>query len=182
MMDENKLTMLQTDAVGEDKILESLRRELRMTRIFNGIVSILLVCVLLGGVLFYVRAQKYAEQVRPLTEKLAMVDYEVLNETMSSLNTSLNEIDWSVLSEGLSEVDWKQLSEDLEAIDWEKLSEQLSELDMEALNDAIAGLDTEELSATLKNLNNTADAMKSFSDSLKAFFAKLGIGNTEADA
>lgn len=162
MMDENKLTMSQTDAeidaVGEDKIVESLRRELRMTRIINGIVSILLVCVLLGGVLFYAKAQKYAEQVRPLTEKLAMVDYEVLNETMSSLNTSLNEIDWSVLSEGLSEVDWKQLSEDLEAIDWEKLS------------------------ATLKNLNNTADAMKNFSDSLRAFFAKLGIGNTEADA
>jgi len=184
-MDENKPVVPQVDSeqiiVRKDDSLEGLRKELRITRIFCGIASVLLVCVLLGGALMFGKIQDYAKQTQPLVDKLAEVDYRVLNETMSSLNTSLNEIDWAVLSEQLSEIDWKRLSEDIGAIDWEALSEELSELDMDALNEAIAGLDTKELSTTLKNLNETAEAMKNFSDAWKGFLAKWGIGSTDTD-
>ncbi len=139
-----------------DDVMESLRKELRKTRIVNGILSALLVCVLTAGVLVSVKVQGYVEKPQPLVEKLTAVDYEVLNETMVNLNVSLNEIDW------------------------EQISGQLSELDIEALNEAIAGLDTEELSVTLENLNKAIEALQNFSDTLKSFVSKFNFGNTTA--
>jgi len=189
------------DTNRENILLENFRKELRLTRILCSVVCVLLVCTLLGGALIYGRIRAYAGQMQPLADALAQVDYEVLNETMSNLSASLEEVDLAALTEQLSQVDWKALAEDIDAVDWKSLSEdidsvdwkalseninsidwdalsdELSKLDVEALNEALAGLDTKELTTTLKNLNEAAESMKSFSDSFKGLFGKIGIGN-----
>jgi len=127
---------------------EKLRRELRITRIFSGVTSILLIGMLIGGFIVFSKVQEYAQTVVPLAEKVSEADFEVLNESMERLNETLN------------------------AFDWEKLSLQLKELDMDALNEAIAGLNTEELSKALENLNDAAETLEQFGNSIKGFFSK----------
>ena len=127
---------------------EKLRRELRITRIFSCITSVLLIGLLIGGFIVFSKVQEYAQTVMPLVEKVSEVEFNVLNESMENLN------------------------ETMETIDWEKLSAQLEALDMEALNEAIAGLNTEELSKALENLNDAAETLEQFSDSIKGFFSR----------
>lgn len=140
-----------TNGSAAEEAMESLRRELRISRIFNGIVSLLLVCLIAGGVFVGVKVQKFAAEVQPIAEKLAEVDVDALNDTMENLNDTMKEVDW------------------------EQLSQQLSKLDMEALNEAIDGLDTKALSDTLEKLNQAAEVLESFSDSMKSFFSKFSF-------
>ena len=71
--------------------LERLRKELRMTRVFSGITSALLICVLIGGVIVFLKVQAYMEAVMPLAEKmlaqLEQLDMDALNESIAGLNT-----------------------------------------------------------------------------------------------
>jgi len=97
--------------------VEKLRRELRITRIFSCITSVLLIGLLIGGFIVFSKVQEYAQTVIPLIEKIAEVDFEVLNE-------------------------------------------------------AIAGLNTEELSKALENLNNAAETLEQFGNSVKGLFSK----------
>lgn len=134
-----------------DPVIEKLRKELRITRIFSAISSVLMLCILVGGILVCNKVQDYVEQVWPLVEELSGVDYVVLNETMRKLDESLN------------------------SVDWEKMSDQLGELDIEAINDAIAGLDTEALMQALENVNAASDKLKEIGESLepiKSFFGR----------
>ena len=142
---------IQDDMQISDLAFEKLRRELRVTRFFSVVSSILMICILVGGFWVCSKVKGYAEQIWPLVEELSMVDYDVLNETMVKLDDSLN------------------------AVDWEKMSEQLSALDIEAINEAIAGLDTEELMDALENVNAASDKLKAIGESLepiKSFFGR----------
>lgn len=137
--------------VSQEQTLEKLRRELRTTRIFSAVSSVLMLCVLVGGFLVFSEVKGYIEQVWPMVEQLSAVDFAAIEDTMQSLDESLS------------------------AVDWECVSEQLGELDIEALNKAIAGLDTEEMTKALSNINTAADNLQKLSDSLKAFAAKFGF-------
>ena len=133
--------------------LAKLRRELRVTRVLSIVSSLLMVCVLLGGIMFFNGLQDSYEQLAPVLKKLETVDFETLNRTIASLETSLN------------------------AVDWKLVSEQLGALDIEAINNAIEGLDTEELTQALENLNAAVKTLQSIGDALKNFVSKLGLGN-----
>lgn len=71
--------------------LEKLRKELRMTRIFSGITSILLICVLIGVFIAFSKIQEYMTAVMPLVEKmlfqLEQLDMDALNDAITGLNT-----------------------------------------------------------------------------------------------
>ena len=71
--------------------LDKLRKELRMTRFFSGITSVLLICVLVGGFLFFSKVQGYLEDAMPLVEQMSaqleQLDMDALNESIASLNT-----------------------------------------------------------------------------------------------
>ena len=141
-----------------EAVLKKFSRELRATRIFCTITSLLMVCVLLGGCVAFKVVQGYVEQIMPVVEEaipiadqLATVDFAVLNETMSRLDGSL------------------------QLVDWEAMSDQLAALDVEAINKAIQGLDTEELTVALENLNEAADTLKKISESLKKVTSKFGF-------
>lgn len=71
--------------------LEKLRKELRMTRIFNSITSVLLICVLIGGFIIFSKMQDYMDTAMQLVEELSaqlkQLDMDALNETIAGLNT-----------------------------------------------------------------------------------------------
>lgn len=137
----------------ENQEMEKLRRELRRTRVFCGITSVLVAALLVGGALVFTKVQSYVEAVLPLAEQVSAVEFDTLNETIGSMN------------------------ETLKAVDWEKFSAQMEQLDVEALNEAIAGLDTEELSEALEKLNQVTDTLESFGNSIRDFLSKFGSGS-----
>lgn len=71
--------------------LEKLRKELRMTRIFSGITSVLLICVLIGGFIIFSKMQDYMDTAMQLVEELSaqlkQLDMDALNEAIAGLNT-----------------------------------------------------------------------------------------------
>ena len=71
--------------------LEKLRTELRMTRIFNSITSVLLICVLIGGFIIFSKMQDYMDTAMQLVEELSaqlkQLDMDALNEAIAGLNT-----------------------------------------------------------------------------------------------
>ena len=151
-MDNSYISTNQSNKQAQNE-LAKLRRELRVTRVLSIVSSLLMVCVLLGGIMFFNGLQDSYEQLAPVLKKLETVDFETLNRTIASLETSLN------------------------AVDWKLVSEQLGALDIEAINNAIEGLDTEELTQALENLNAAVKTLQSIGDALKNFVSKLGLGN-----
>ena len=71
--------------------LEKLRKELRMTRIFNSITSVLLICVLIGGFIIFSKMQDYMDTAMQLVEELSaqlkQLVMDALNEAIAGLNT-----------------------------------------------------------------------------------------------
>lgn len=160
----------------DEKVLKKFRRELLWTRILCIITCIMMVAVLVGGFLFYQKTQEYewqlkqyAEDVKEHSEEIevalnqvALLDMDVLNETMRETLRAIQA------------VDWEMLNENIDSVDWAKLSKQLSELDVKAINDAIDGLDTEELTQALENLNNGIDKLKKAVEAMTAIGDKIG--------
>lgn len=152
-----------------DKHFTKLQRQLLWTRIFSIITSLLLICVLAGGIYVFryvqqieqdvagymVQMDGYMQELQPAAEQLARLDMTSLNETLGKVNVALAQVDW------------------------EQLSQQISELDVAALNEAIEGLDTVALTEALDNLNATAEKLRKVGDTISAFTAKLNIFQKE---
>lgn len=132
------------------QILTQLRKELRITRIFCGISSILTLLLLVGGFVVTTKAQDYAAEITPVVQKLSELDVEEFNQTMANVNASL------------------------QSVDWEQVAASLESLDVEAINAAIEDLDTAELTEALTNLNEASDTMKSFGEKWKSFASMFG--------
>lgn len=175
-----------------EELLEKLRKELLLSRVFNTISSVLMVLVLLGGFLFYQKAQEYeklltgyveevqehSEEIQAAVTQLALLDVEVLNETLAETLSVLQEVDWEMLSESIDSVDWEMVSKSIESVDWESVSKQLNELDVEAFNEAVEGLDTKEVSEALENMNDSVDKLKKAADALSKVGDKVsGLGD-----
>ena len=116
--------------------MAKLSRELRMTRIFCMISSILTALILAGGVFFFVALREVRAGAEPVIQQIVTLDIEGLNLALEQLNTTL------------------------ESVDWEQVSLAIEQLDVDALNTAIENLDTAELSESLENLKNTVDALE----------------------
>ena len=132
------------------QVLNQLRKELRITRIFCAISSLLTLFLLIGGIFVVNKVQNYMTEITPVVEKVSELDVEGFNQTLENVNVVLA------------------------SVDWEKLSASLSELDVEALNAAIADLDTAELSEALTNLNDAADTLEEVSKKLTPITSVFG--------
>lgn len=160
----------------DEKMLKKLRRELLWTRILCGLSCLIMVVVLVGGFLFYQKTQEYEWQLKSYADDV--------KEHSEEIETALNQmalLDMDVLNETLKEtlkviqaVDWEMLNKNIDSVDWANLSKQLSELDIKAINDAVDGLDTEEITQALENLNNGVDKLKKTVEALSAIGDKIG--------
>lgn len=141
----------------QTQVLAQLRKELRTTRIFCAISSMLTFLLLVGGCVIVVtaygyvaKAQKYVTEITPTIQKLSKLDVEEFNRTMVNVNNSL------------------------QAVDWEQVATSLEALDVDALNAAIENLDTEELTEALKNLNDASDALRAIRDKMTPLTSVFG--------
>ncbi len=130
------------------QMLKKFRRELAITRLMCIVTSILIVCLLAGGV--YV-----LRQVQPILEQAAAVDVENINETLSQVKSSLEN------------VNLKQAAETMQQV-----AETIESVDLEAWNNAIDGLDTAELSKTLANLNDAVESLRQIETSINSVFGR----------
>ena len=160
----------------DEMMLKKFRRELLWTRILCILSSLMMVAVLVGGFLFYQKTKEYewqlkgyvedvkehSEEIEVALNQVALLDMDVLNDTLKET------------LKAIQAVDWEMLNENIDSVDWAKLSEQLSELDIKAINEAIDGLDTEELTTALENLNNGVDKLKKAVEALTAIGDKIG--------
>lgn len=160
----------------DEMMLKKFRRELLWTRILCTLSSLMMVAVLVGGFLFYQKTKEYewqlkgyvedvkehSEEIEVALNQVALLDMDVLNDTLKET------------LKAIQAVDWEMLNENIDSVDWAKLSKQLSELDIKAINEAIDGLDTEELTTALENLNNGVDKLKKAVEALTAIGDKIG--------
>lgn len=133
--------------------MEDIKRELRLTRFFCIVSSILSVCLLAAVVFLVISLQPvftFMEDTKPALEQLSKLDIDALNRTLEQVDTSL------------------------EQVDWEKLVDSLERLDVEAINEAIRNLDTKELSIALEKLNKTTDALEAFGERLGSLSSLFG--------
>lgn len=125
--------------------IAKLSRELRATRIFCMISSLLTALVLIGSIFFLLAIREARAEAEPVMQQIVALDVEGFNLALEQLNTTL------------------------ESVDWEQVSQTIEQLDVDALNTAIENLDTAELSKALENLNNAVDAL----DSLGQVFSRF---------
>lgn len=135
-------------------VLNSLKKELRLTRIFCLISSFLTVCLLIGGIFLVNQLQpvfQFMGEVQPVLAEIAELNVDTVNDTLEQLNAAVGDVDW------------------------EQLSDTLGQLDVAAINEAVENLDTEELTVSLRNLNDAVDTLKSIGDKLSSLPAVFGI-------
>ncbi len=75
----------------EDKAVEQmmtkLQKELRFTRVVCMILSFLMLCVLVGGVIGYKNLQQVVKDVEPVMATVSELDVEALNAAIKELDT-----------------------------------------------------------------------------------------------
>ena len=128
---------------------EKLAKELRATRIFCIISSLLTVCLLAGGFFVWNKVQpviSVLQEAKPVMEQLSELDVEEMNRTLEQVNVTL------------------------ESVDWQQVSEALGELDVDAINEAVEGLDTEELTKAVENLNKVVSVLEKWGNKWSSLF------------
>lgn len=145
--------------------LEQLKKELRTTRIFCIISSVLTGALLLGGILVYGQLKPVlmvVEQTNPVIEELAGLDIDSVNATLTQMSSTLGS------------VNWKEVSDAVESVDWQNVSDTIGELDVDAFNDAVKNLDTGELSKAIERLNKVIDVLEGWGEKLGSIKGLFG--------
>ena len=145
--------------------LEQLKKELRITRIFCIISSVLTCTLFVGGILIYTQIKPVMDIVKdatPIINELAKID-------MNSVNTTLEQV-----SNTLESVDWEGVSDAVGSVEWQEVSETISGIDAEAFNKAVEDLDTKELSKAIERLNNVIDVLEGWGEKLGSIKGLFG--------
>lgn len=127
------------------KTIGKMRKELMWTRVFNGVLTVVMLAILVLGGVFIHKAQQYGEQV---VEYVAMID-----EYMMAAEPMLDE---------------------LAKVDVEAINEAIETLDVEAINETFTSIDTESLNDTLGRLDGILDGLDSASERLKSVTEGIG--------
>ena len=133
--------------------MEDIKKELRLTRLFCIISSLLTVC-LLAAIVFLIISLRpilsFVEDTKPALEHMSELDIDALNGTLEQVDIALGQVDW------------------------EEVSDSLKQLDVEAINEAIRNLDTGELSTALENLNQVVAALEAFGEKVGSLSSLFG--------
>ncbi|MBR6326564.1 MAG: hypothetical protein IKR61_07130 [Lachnospiraceae bacterium] len=132
---DNDMEVLQQE-------LKSLRRSLRINRILNAVILVLLIALLAGGYMVVQKVLPSLADVKAIAESL---------EEMESGLAMLESVDIDALTQDVDEIN-AQLS----SVDWESIITQVEALDVDGFNeamDSLEALDAKELEKAIENLN-----------------------------
>lgn len=145
-MDELRTT---SQGQAQEDVLNSLRKELKVTRICSIVVAVLLFCVIAGGVYIVNMVTPMVtaiQEMKPAIQKMEQIDVEMLNEKIAQLDI-----------EGLNQL--------IQGMDAEEMMEAL-----ENINDIIE--DLEEIQAGFQSFSD------SISDSFTGWFGLGNSGGS----
>lgn len=145
--------------------LEQLKKELRMTRIFCLVSSVLTCALLVGGILIYTQIKPVMDVVKdatPVINELAKIDMNGVNTTLEQVRGTLESVDWEGVSDAVGSVEWQEVSK------------TISGIDVEAFNKAVEDLDTKELSKAIERLNNVIDVLEGWGEKLGSIKGLFG--------
>lgn len=136
--------------------MDDMKKELRLTRFFCIVSSLLTICLLAVIALLAIKLQpmyRFIEEAGPALQKVSELDIDTMNHVIQDLETSMGQMDWNELADSL---------------------EQLDKLDIETVNESLQSLDVEELSAALEHINNAADTLEGLSERFSALPSLFG--------
>lgn len=142
-MGEENTTMMQEELLKEVK---SLKKSLRINRIFNIISSVLSLSLVVIFILAVSRLNAFATQIQPVIDKAAEIDMVQINTALENFNVMMSEMNF------------------------EEINSAFEEVDMEAIGAIVETIDTAELEETLTNINSVSEKLKVISDKLFGFF------------
>lgn len=142
-MGEENTTMMQEELLKEVK---SLKKSLRINRIFNIISSVLSLSLVVIFILAVSRLNAFATQIQPVIDKAAEIDMVQINTALENFNVMMTEMNF------------------------EEINSAFEEVDMEAIGAIVETIDTAELEETLTNINSVSEKLKVISDKLFGFF------------
>lgn len=142
-MGEENTTMMQEELLKEVK---SLKKSLRINRIFNIISSVLSLSLVVIFILAVSRLNAFATQIQPVIDKAAEIDMVQINTALENFNVMMTEMNF------------------------EEINSAFEEVDMEAIGAIVETIDTAELEETLSNINSVSEKLKVISDKLFGFF------------
>lgn len=142
-MGEENTTIMQEELLKEVK---SLKKSLRINRIFNIISSVLSLSLVVIFILAVSRLNAFATQIQPVIDKAAEIDMVQINTALENFNVMMTEMNF------------------------EEINSAFEEVDMEAIGAIVETIDTAELEETLTNINSVSEKLKVISDKLFGFF------------
>lgn len=142
-MGEENTTMMQEELLKEVK---SLKKSLRINRIFNIISSVLSLSLVVIFILAVSRLNAFATQIQPVIDKAAEIDMVQINTALENFNVMMTEMNF------------------------EEINSAFEEVDMEAIGAIVETIDTAELEETLTNINSVSEKLKVISDKLFGFW------------
>lgn len=142
-MGEENTTMMQEELLKEVK---SLKKSLRINRIFNIISSVLSLSLVVIFILSVSRLNAFATQIQPVIDKAAEIDMVQINTALENFNVMMTEMNF------------------------EEINSAFEEVDMEAIGEIVETIDTAELEETLTNINSVSEKLKVISDKLFGFW------------
>lgn len=142
-MGEENTTMMQEELLKEVK---SLKKSLRINRIFNIISSVLSLSLVVIFILAVSRLNAFATQIQPVIVKAAEIDMVQINTALENFNVMMTEMNF------------------------EEINSAFEEVDMEAIGAIVETIDTAELEETLTNINSVSEKLKVISDKLFGFW------------
>ncbi len=122
--------------------LKKLRRDLRVTRIFCAVSSLLTLLLLAFGSVFYLTVREIQAEAEPIVQQLSYLNIPEVNRALEQFNDTV------------------------ENVNWPEISQSLEDFDVDAFNNVLQDLDTEELSKALKNLNTAIENLERLGETL----------------
>ncbi|MCM1044268.1 MAG: hypothetical protein NC417_02050 [Candidatus Gastranaerophilales bacterium] len=133
--------------------MDDIKKELRLTRFFCIVSSLLTLCLLAVIGLLAVKLQPiylFIEEAKPALQQVKELDIGTMNRLLQDMETTVGQVDWN------------------------ELADSLEQLDIEEINQSLQSLDMEELSAALEHINKAADTMESLSEKFSSFSSLFG--------
>lgn len=133
--------------------MDEIKKELRLTRFFCIISSLLTICLLAGIGLLVIKLQPvylFMKEAQPVLEQISELDVDTMNGVLQDLDASMGQVDWK------------------------ELADSLEQLDIETINDSLQSLDVDELSSALEHINKAADTLDALGERLSSFSSLFG--------
>lgn len=133
--------------------MDEIKKELRLTRFFCIVSSLLTLCLLAAIGLLALKLRPvylFIEEAKPALQQVSELDIDTMNRVLQDVEIAVGQVDWN------------------------ELADSLEQLNIEEINKSLQSLDMEEFSAALEHINKAADTLEGLSEKFSSFSSLFG--------